>query len=284
MSFKINLSPKTKKILNIVVDVFCGIILIVALIFAICSISSKAKGYDQYTEIFGKSYLAVQSESMEKDYSTGEVKDDNFSKGDLIVIKTLKVDEVRKLKVGDIVTFQTRDITDDGTMVLNSHRIIEIVGTEGEASAFITHGDNNPEGRNETVLVSDVVGIYQGKASGIGHMFLFMGTSAGFFVCVVLPTLIVVAFAAVNLVLVILKEKKVQAVASEEAKQSEREKMRAELLAEMGMNAENKQEHPELAKEENTSEQLDTAENENASKQENVSEQEESSDGAENTK
>lgn len=249
MAFKINLSPKAKKIVNIAVDIVCGLILVLALIFAISAISSKSKGYDQYTEIFGKSYLAVQSESMEKDYTTGEVRDDNFSKGDLIVIKILDDREARNLKVGDIITFRTRDITDNGTMVLNSHRIKEIVGGEGEASAYITHGDNNPVGRDERVLVTDVVGVYQGKASGIGHMFLFMGTSTGFFVCIVLPTLIVVAFAAVNLVLVILKEKKVQTAAAEDAKEAEREKMRAELLAEMGMPAETKEEKPEVKEE-----------------------------------
>ncbi len=258
MAFKINLSPKAKKIANIAVDIVCGIILVIALIFAISAISSKTKGYDQYTEIFGRSYLAVQSDSMKGD------KKDNFSKGDLIVIKTIGDREARNLKVGDIISFKTSDITDDGTMVLNSHRIIKIVGDEGEATAYVTHGDNNPEGSNERVLVTDVVGVYQGKASGIGHMFLFMSTSTGFFVCVVLPTLIVVAFAAVNLVLVILKEKKVQSVAAEDAKQAEREKMRAELLAEMGMPAETKaetsEEQPEVKEEPQESEQENKSE------------------------
>lgn len=253
LKIKINLSPKGKKIINIVVDVVCGLILVIALIFAISSISSKAKGYDRYTEIFGKAYLAVQSDSMKGD------KADNFSKGDLIVIKTLGGEERRKLKVNDIITFKTSEITDDGAMVLNSHRIIEIVGGEGEASAYKTKGDNNDIADNGIVLISDVVGVYQGKASGIGHMFLFMGTSAGFFTCVVLPTLIVVAYAAVNLVLVILKERKVQAVASEEAKQAEREKMRAELLAEMGMPAE----ATETKEEQPGQEQVPAEDNEN---------------------
>lgn len=229
MTEKLKLSPKAKKIINIVVDVFVAIVLLFAFILAIFAINSKTKGYDQYTEIMGKAYLAVQSDSMKGD------KKDNFEKGDLIVIKTVDINEARKFEVGQIITFKTREVTNDDKMVLNTHRIIEVVGNQGEASAYVTHGDNVAQGNNERVLVSDVVGVFETKESGIGHMFLFMSSSTGFFVCIVLPTLLVVAYAAVNLVLVILKEKKVQSAAAEEEKESEREKMRAELMAEMGI-------------------------------------------------
>ena len=221
------MSPKTKKIVNIVVDVVVAIVLAFAILITVCTITSKAKGYDQYTEIFGKAYLAVQSDSMKGD------KEDNFSKGDLIVIKTVTPEEARDFKVGDIITFRTSNITDNNTMVLNSHRIIEVLGGEGQAHTYITHGDNNLEGGNERVLVSEVVGVYQGKAGGIGHIFLFMGSSAGFFTCVVLPTLLIVVYFAVNLVLVIRKEKKAQSVEAEQAQLDERERIRQELLAEM---------------------------------------------------
>lgn len=231
MAEKKELSPKAKKIINIVVDVVVAIVLAFALLLAICTITSKSKGYDQYTEIFGKAYLAVASDSME-----GE-KEDNFSKGDLIAVKTLSEKEARKLKVGDIITFRSTEITGDGRAVLNTHRIIEIYnGTEGDANTYRTHGDHNPEGVNEIVLASDVIGVYKGKAGGIGNVMLWMNSSAGFFVCVVLPTLLVVVYCAVNLVLVILKEKKTQTATAEQEKLDERERIRQELLAEMQSN------------------------------------------------
>ena len=62
---------------------------------------------------------------------------------------------------------------------------------------------------------------------------MFMNSSAGFFVCIVLPSLIVVAYFAVNLILVIRKEKKVQTAEAEQAQLEERERLRQELLAEM---------------------------------------------------
>ena len=115
MSEKKQMSSKTKKIINIVVDVVVAIVLAFALLLAVCTISSKAKGYKQYTEIFGKAYLAVQSDSMEGD------KEDNFSRGDLITIKTVNINEARKFKEGDIITFKTTDITEHGKKVTVSN-------------------------------------------------------------------------------------------------------------------------------------------------------------------
>lgn len=228
------MTAKTKKILNIVLDVVIAIVLVFAAFLAIVSIRSKAKGYNQYTEIFGTAYVAVASPSMDApkpDY-VPEGKLEGFAKGDLIKIKLVNEEQAKKLEVGDVITFNTR-LTEDGKYVLNTHRIVAINGEEGNAISYVTRGDNNAGNDPSNVKVSDVVGVYQGKASGIGHVFLFMGTSTGFFVCIVLPTLLIVAYCVVNLILVIKKEKKVQTAEAELEKDAERERIRAELLAEM---------------------------------------------------
>lgn len=234
------MSEKTKKIINIVVDVIVAIILAFVLILAISSISSKAKGYDGYTEIFGKAYIAVASDSMEGD------NEDSFSKGDLIVIRLLSDDEKYHLEEGQVITFRTNQITNDDTYVLNSHRIIEAEARpDGNVYQYTTKGDNNSSADSSAVSASDIVGVYEGKAGGIGYMFLFMESSTGFFVCVVLPSLLVVVYFAVNLIVVVCREKKAQAVAANEAREQElegakkqavdeeRERMRAEILAEL---------------------------------------------------
>ena len=224
---KINLTPKTKKILNIVVDVVVAVVLVFALFMAVCTISSKAKGYDQYTEVFGKAYLAVRSDSMDGD------KKDNFKYGDLIAIKLVSNDEAKNLKEDQIISFKDPMIVND-KWVINSHRIKEVVkNADGSVKHYVTHGDNNPASQTEIVLPKEVIGVYQGKAGGIGRVFLFMSSSAGFFVCIVLPSLLVVAYFAVNLILVIRKEKKVQTAEAEQAQLEERERLRQELLAEM---------------------------------------------------
>jgi signal peptidase I len=234
------MSEKTKKIINIVVDVVVAVVLVFVLILAISAITSKAKGYDGYTEIFGKAYVAVASDSME-----GE-NEDSFSKGDLIVVKLLSDDEKKHLEVGQVITFRTNQITNDDTYVLNSHRIIEATASgDGCVYSYTTQGDNNASSDRSPVNYSDIVGVYSGKASSIGYMFLFMKSSTGFFVCVVLPSLLVVVYFAVNLILVLHSEKKLQTAAANEARKQElegakkqalddeRERMRAEILAEL---------------------------------------------------
>ncbi len=230
--FKLNLSPKTKKIINIVVDVVCGIILAFALILAISMISSKRKNYGNYTEIFGKAYLAVVSDSMEKNIQTGEVGPGNFSKGDLITVDILKNSEKNSLQVGDVITFRDKFIV-NGQWKLNTHRIVKIeVNAEGERE-YTTRGDNKDMDDMFTKTNEDIVGKLVGRKAGAGKIVSFMSSSAGFFVCVVLPTLIIVAIAAGNLVVVILKEKKVQKATADQAQLDERERIRQELLAEM---------------------------------------------------
>lgn len=229
------MKPKTKKILNIVLDVVIAIVLVFAAFLAVISIRSKVKGYNDYTEVFGSAYVAVASESMSgtmPDY-VPQGKLEGFEKGDLIKINLTDEKEVQQLEVGDIITFRTGLIV-QGKKVLNTHRIIEIESdTEGKIVKFRTRGDNNPAADSDLIKVDDVVGVYEGKASGIGHVFLFMSSSAGFFVCIVLPTLLIVVYCVVNLVLVIQKEKKVQVAEAEIEKQAEKERIRQELLAEM---------------------------------------------------
>ncbi len=227
------MSQKTKKILNIVVDVIVFIILAFAIIFCVSIISSRASGYEGYTVIFGRSYLAVRTDSMEKDYYTGEVGEDNFGPGDLIIIRMVEGEEAQNLEVGTIITFKTTLNQDNTAYVLNTHRIIE-----SHDGWYTTHGDNAPEGTNETVFVNDIVGIYEGdKIEGLGNFVLFMSSFGGFCTFVLVPSLLVVIYFAVNLVFVIKKEKAKQGAEAEEENQKklaeEKERMRQEILAEL---------------------------------------------------
>ncbi|MDE7084953.1 MAG: hypothetical protein K2O81_06880, partial [Clostridia bacterium] len=112
------------------------------------------------------------------------------------------------------------------------------VNADGTRS-YITRGDKYLDNDPGTKTNNDIVGKLVGVKAGGGKIVSFMGSSAGFFVCVVLPTLIIVAIAASNLVFVILREKKSQKAVAEQAQQEvladERERIRQELLAEMQM-------------------------------------------------
>jgi len=262
---KPKLSPTATRIINIVVDVIVAVILVFALILSISAIQSKKSGYEGYTVVFGHAYLSVESGSMDPDnikVTLPEGKPEGFKEGDLIKIKVLGSDEKDNLEVGDVISFRTNTIV-EGKYVLNTHRIVEVLESNGEVYGYRTRGDANASDDSTYTTLSNVVGLYEKKASGIGHMFSFMSTSTGFFVCIVLPTLLVVVYCAVNLVLVILKERKVQTAEASEEEEKKRaeleEEIRQKVIAEMAANSSGNTQSGETA--EKKPEERETEEN-----------------------
>lgn len=247
---KFSISPKTKKILNYVLDAVLLVVLVFAVVIAVSSIKTRAKGYGDYTELFGSAYVSVVSDSMdaEKPAYVPADKPEGFKKGDLLKIKMLSDKSKDNLEVGDIITYSTKFALDN-KYVLNTHRIVEIVDLGNGSKAFRTQGDNNATPDGSLVEYGDVIGIYSSKVKNVGFVMMFMGSSTGFVVFVIVPSVLIVLYCIANLVIVILKEKKAQTAAAEaeEAQKSaeeaqrldaERERIRKELLAEMqGQNA-----------------------------------------------
>lgn len=203
-------------------NVLVALILIFVLIVTIGVITSSGKGY---TELFGTALVTVQSGSME-----GEA-DDNFFKGDLLLIKVLKDEQKSELAVGDVITFYDNSIRQD-QLELNSHRIVDIFTADGELY-FQTKGDNNDRQDDFVLPASAVVGKFNGKIENIGGAIDWMRSSTGFFVCIVLPSLLIVAYFAFNLIWTIAKSKK-------EVSEQERERIRREVMMEMQAQEEEK--------------------------------------------
>ena len=207
---------RNKKVINIVVNVIVAIILVFVFILTLNIILSGDKGY---TSIFGTAYVSVESNSMKGD------KADNFQKGDLLKIKILDEEEKKNLQPGDVITFWDNTIVDN-QLVLNSHRIIKVEKQSDGSVRYETKGDNNLDA--DKMLIPDVtiVGIYEGKIGGLGNVVSWFYSSTGFFVCIVLPAFLIVAYFAFNLVMVLRERNKV----SDETK---KERLRQELLEEL---------------------------------------------------
>ena len=207
---------RNKKVINIVVNVIVAIILVFVFILTLNIILSGDKGY---TSIFGTAYVSVESNSMKGD------KADNFQKGDLLKIKILDEEEKKNLQPGDVITFWDNTIVDN-QLVLNSHRIIKVEKQSDGSVRYETKGDNNLDA--DKMLIPDVtiVGIYEGKIGGLGNVGSWFHSSTGFFVCIVLPAFLIVAYFAFNLVMVLRERNKV----SDETK---KERLRQELLEEL---------------------------------------------------
>lgn len=194
-----------QKIANIthkIVDVLVILVLIVSVLIAVLSLTSKSSGVPN---IFGMAPLSVQSNSMSG----------TFEEGDLI-IGNVTNDPAREYKVGDIVTFP---ITIEGVETLNTHRIVDVIKDEN-ITYYQTQGDNkdtNPVADEELQTASTIKSVYTGtKIGGLGYVLSFLRTQLGFFLCVLLPMIIFFIYEAIRVVLNVIAYNKEKAL--EEAK------------------------------------------------------------------
>ena len=220
-----------RKILNIVVDVIIVIILMISLLVVVLSITSKSSGVPN---IFGIAPLSVESESMK----------DAINPGDLIFAKITN-GEKTDFKENDIVTFHQ---TINGEDKLNTHRIVEVLESNGE-TVYKTKGDNNFDPDEELKAASQIVAQYTGaKIPFIGGFLSYIRTQTGFFLCILLPMILFFVYEAIRVILNIIvynKEKAKEAAAAQVANSelTEEQKQRAieEYLAQQKQSEEAKQ-------------------------------------------
>ena len=164
------------KILTIVGTVLC-IILIPILLINITLIAKSYINKDEVPSIGGTFPLIVLTDSMYPDIKSG----------DLIICNTAEAEDV---KVNDVISFF--DPAGNGPSIV-THRVIEIVEEDGEI-LFRTRGDNNNTEDKELVPTENLVGVYKMRIAGAGHIAMFMQSTAGLIICVVLPIILLVGY------------------------------------------------------------------------------------------
>lgn len=169
-------SSVSNKVLTVVGVILC-VVLIPILVINLTLIIKSYTNKDEVPKIGGYCPLIVLTGSMEPEISSG----------DLIICKQINGDDV---KIGDVIAFFDPDST--GQAVL-THRVTEVVNEDG-ALKFRTKGDANNAEDKSLVPADDLVGIYRSKLSGAGNVAMFMQTTAGLVVCVVLPLILLVVF------------------------------------------------------------------------------------------
>ena len=100
--------------------------------------------------------------------------------GDLIFCNMVAPEEVQE---GDVISFF--DPAGNGTSVV-THKVIEILNKDGTLS-FRTQGTNNNTPDALPVPAENLVGIYCVRVPGAGSVAMFLQTTPGLIVCIVLP-------------------------------------------------------------------------------------------------
>ena len=173
-------APIKHRIMTVIGTVIC-IILLPVLLINITLIIKSYTNADEVPSVGGYLPLIVLTDSM---YPAIE-------SGDLIICHTVEAEDV---KVGDVISYF--DPEGNGTSIV-THRVTEVT-TEDGGLAFRTKGDANNVEDSLLVPEKSLVGIYKSRIPGAGNIAMFMQTSTGLIVCVVLPLLLLVGYDVVR--------------------------------------------------------------------------------------
>ena len=220
---------EAKKIVSIVANVLVWAFLVFAtLVTVLTFVSLNAK--DGVPSLFGKSFVAVQSPSMDGD------KEGSFKEGDLLIVTKVTADEAFELEEGTIITYRApMDIDGDGkTGDINTHRIVKKWKTDGGIVYFKTQGDAELGEDNYDLRYTDVVAVYNGhsRIAGFGNVTDFLQSSLGFFLIVVLPMALFFIYEVYNLIKIIMEQKMAKAVATATVSQETEEEIKRRAIEE----------------------------------------------------
>ena len=172
-----NKATKTNKTLTIIGIILC-VILIPILIINCTLIIKSFVNKDEVPNIGGTMPLIVLSDSMYPDIKSG----------DIIICKEI---DPKDIKVDDVISFY--DPEGNGTSVV-THKVIEIIG-EGDSLSFRTKGINNNTEDRLAVPASKVIAKYTNVRIPVaGNIAIFMQTTAGLIICVILPIILFVGY------------------------------------------------------------------------------------------
>ncbi|MBR6506768.1 MAG: signal peptidase I [Clostridia bacterium] len=169
------------KALTIIGIVLC--VILVPMLIVNCTLIIKSYVNTEEVPTFGGFCpMIVLTDSM-----NSQTEDPRISKGDLIICKQTDAENVQ---VGDVISFF--DPEGNGTSVV-THKVIEVFTEDGELF-FRTKGTNNNTEDKTPVPAENLVGVYKLRIPFAGHVAIFLQTTPGLIVCIVLPIVLFVAY------------------------------------------------------------------------------------------
>jgi signal peptidase len=166
---------KPNRILTIIGIVLC-VILVPMLVINWTLIIKSFINKDEVPDFGGLFPMIVLTDSMFP----------QIKSGDLIFCRTI---DAQKVEVGDVISFF--DPSGNGSSVV-THEVIEVV-QDGSIRSFRTKGINNNTEDKVLVPTANLVGKYTGfRIPGAGRVALFMQTTYGLILCVLVPVLLFV--------------------------------------------------------------------------------------------
>ena len=235
------IKSSSKKVLNIISNVFFAIVMVLLVIFMVYGFGSISQ--DKVPSFFGQSYMWIQSTSMSNPvYSDpyneeSELISDGFQVGDVVVIKQVNTKDIQ---VGDIIAFYRgspadesvnltpiEEVADENIRSIDAsasrysgsrtfHQVMDIEVDEDGYIWYTTKGTHNGSVDGQKVRADYVIGIY--TPSALAGILQFISSPTGIIVLVVVPSCIVLFLLLLSIIDTI--DKMIKKKKEEEAFQS----------------------------------------------------------------
>ena len=163
----------------------------------------------------------------------------DFDAGDIAISKNV---DPKTLKEGDIITFLSQDPDNFGEVI--THKIRRLTTDANGHPGFVTYGTTTDTDDRTVVTHEYVVGQYVGRIPKVGSFFMFLKTTPGYILCILLPFLLLILSQGLNCIRLFRQYKKEQ---MDEMK-AEREKIEQERAESQRMMAELLELKAQLAK------------------------------------
>lgn len=164
------------RLLTVIGTILC-IVLVPVLVINITLIVKSYTNDEQVPDVGGYLPLIVLTDSMYPEIVSG----------DLIICRTVDAERVQK---GDVIAFF--DPVGNGTSIV-THRVVEVIEADNSLK-FRTKGDANNAEDGALVPADSLVGIYKTRIPSAGDIAMFMQTTQGLIVCVIVPIIALVLY------------------------------------------------------------------------------------------
>ena len=211
-----------KKVLNIIKNIFVWLMVALAVCMMIFTVVSVNTFDRSDRSLFGFKAFIVLSDSMSKT---------DFDAGDLVLVKEV---DPATLKEGDIIAYTSQNTSNYGETV--THKIRKLTTDANGEPGFITYGTTTDTDDETIVTYPYVLGKYTTNIPKVGRFFMFLKTTPGYIVCILIPFLLLILIQGLNCIRLFRRYKLEQMAemkeerAKIEEERAESQKMMAELL------------------------------------------------------
>lgn len=212
-----------KKALNIIKNILVWLMVALAVCMMVFTVVSVNTFDRSDRSLFGFKAFIVLSDSMSKT---------DFDAGDLVLVKEV---DPSTLKEGGIIAYTSQDTSNYGKTV--THKIRKLTTDARGEPGFITYGTTTDTDDETVVTYPYVLGKYKTSIPKVGRFFMFLKTTPGYIVCILIPFLLLILIQGLNCIRLFRRYKLEQMAemkeerAKIEEERAESQKMMAELLA-----------------------------------------------------